>query len=333
MLLRSLFIKAAAPIRRLRSQSPLIERHLKLRLDEREARSIQTASDRIGVPFGAYYYWQLQKTVVNNHIRRLKKRSILSMVAALDTTDYAPLDQLRDDPRGLLVALPHHGHFILSIVAVVERLRDAREVYIFFGSPKTHAGNEIFDDLHAHLFGHLPGVHVIHDNRSGLARALRALPQGAAVIIMPDVYRNEHDTFVVPFCGRQLSVPLGTASIARKTNSVILPLVSLPTERAPGFRNVFGDAIAPTIESPDAEAGSLDDDDTVHRDYGVTLRMFRHFEQVMDRSILHWQYVRGHYLREAPFPSLTAQALKDLIDPFFADPRTNVNLGNPLRLD
>ena len=109
-----------------------------------------------------------------------------------------------------------------------------------------------------------------------MVRAIRSLQDGAAVVIMPDVYKNEHDTFFVPFCGRPLNVMFGTAALARKTSAAILPMVSRPLARGLGFDSAFG-AI---IEYPYANQGTEQTTpiDTMHSDYRTTLQMFQMFE-------------------------------------------------------
>jgi lauroyl/myristoyl acyltransferase len=249
------------------------------------------------------------------------------MIARMDASDYARVDALRSEPRGLLLAIPHHGHYILSIVALAERLRSSRQVLIFYGNPQTHAGNEIFDHLYGQLFGDASsGVRVIHDTRTGMASALRGLKDGAAVIIMPDVYKHEHDTFLVPFCGRPLNVMLGTAALARKTGSVILPMVSQPAARGFGFSSVFSELID---ERPAAD----DADDTVHASYRVTAELFRQLEAEMDGAIVYWQYARSHYLREGTFPALAPDAVQSIAELFFVDPRVDMGRQAPLPLD
>jgi lauroyl/myristoyl acyltransferase len=327
MRLGSLLIDVASPMRRLRRRVPLLERLLRVPLTEEELRSIGLACERSGVELGAFYHWYLQKWVVSRHVRRLEKASTLRMISRMDRTDYAPVDALQKESRGLLFAIPHHGHYILSIVALAERLRTSREVLIFYGNPQTHAGNEIFDHLYGQLFGDASsGVRVIHDTRAGMASALRGLKEGAAVIIMPDVYKQEHDTYLVPFCGRPLNVMLGTAALARKTGAVILPMVSQPAARGFGFSSVFG----ALIDERPAEEGT---DDSVHASYRLTAELFRQLEAVMDPAIVYWQYVRSHYLREASFPELAPDAVSSIAELLFVDPRVNVDLSAPLRLD
>lgn len=332
MRFHSLLMDASSPMRRLRRRIPMLEKLLRVELNDREFESVGIACARSHVEFGAFYHWYLQKLLVSQHVRRLDKTSTLGIVAGMDRTDYTALNVAARDPRGLIVAIPHHGHYILSIVALAERLRASREVLVFYGAPQTHAGNEIFDLLYAQLFGDAGSrVEVIHDTRAGMVRAIRGLQNGAAVVIMPDVYKNEHDTFLVPFCGRPLNVMFGTAALARRTGAAILPVVSRPLARGLGFDSAFGAIIEYPYAHEDAQQATPID--TVHSDYRTTLQMFRMFETCMDTSIVYWQYIRSHYMRDAEFPELSPDALKAVAGLFLVDPRVHIDLDNPIRLD
>jgi hypothetical protein len=257
------------------------------------------------------------------------------MIMQMDRSDYASLDALRDHSNGLIVATPHHGHYILSIVALAERLRSSREILIFYGAPDTHPGNEMFDYLYSRLFGDASsGVRVIHDNRKGILHALRGLNAGAVVVIMPDVYKNEEDTYVIPFCGRPLNVMLGTAALARKTQSAILPMISLPTGIGPlGFNSVFGRRMADGVADLPSVDHDTHDIDVVHTDYRVTLKMFTHFESVMAKSVVHWQYIRSHFTRQVGFPEITSTSAKMIDDLVSSDPRFTIDRSGFIRID
>lgn len=329
---RSLLMDAASPIRRLHGRVPILERWLHVELNDREAESTRIACARSKVAFGAYYHWYLQKLLISKGVRRLDKASTLKMIASMDRTDYAAADIAAADPRGLIVAIPHHGHYILSITALADRLRASRQVLVFYGDPKTHSGNEIFERLHAQLFsGADSGVEVIHDTRAGMVRAIRGLQNGAVVMIMPDVYKNEEDTVLLPFCGKPLNVMFGTVALARKTGAAILPMVSRPSPRGLGFDGAFGAIIEyPRMDQNIAQPTPAD---ITHLDYRTTLRLFEAFEAHMNDSIFYWQYVRSHYARDAEFPDLSHDELKTVAELFFADPRIGVDLHDPIRLD
>ncbi|MDX1549933.1 MAG: hypothetical protein R3278_05240 [Lysobacter spongiicola] len=322
-----LLVQAGRALCLLKHRNSAIEARLQLQLGEQDIQALQVACARGGMRLGAYYHWYLQKLVVANRLRQLDGPSVQRMIASMDATDYSRFDEVCETPGGLLVAVPHHGHYILSIIALAERLRGKREVFVFYGDPATHVGNDLFDQLHGHVWGNSPWVHVIHDNRAGLVRALKALQQGAVVVIMPDVYKDEHDTLVIPFCGRQLNVLLGTAALARKTGAAILPLVSRARSGL-RFAGAFGTPLLPSASAAPACPAEA----TLHADYQTTLSLFRQFETLMDPCMIHWQYVRNHYARQAAFPDIPRDELGQVTELFFSDPRINVDPTNAIHL-
>lgn len=326
MWIRNLQLSLARPMRCLDHQVAVLGRHLDLVLPPQEFEAVQEACKRSRVKFGAYYHWYLQKKIMARCVRRLSRSEVRAAMGQMDATNYSTLEGTASQPGGLLVAIPHHGHYIPSIMGMIENLRGGREVLVFYGSPNTHTGNALFDDLHECLYGDMQrDVQVIHDTRNGMARALRGLHNGAAVIIMPDVYKLEKDTYLIPFCGRALNVMLGTATLARKTGAMILPAVSRPFPYTLGFKTVFGPVIKPALALSDT-------DDALHRDYRTTVLMFRSFENWMRAEIVYWQYARTHYAKKREFPDLDQEAIKAVADMFFDDPRINIDLMHPLHL-
>ena len=70
-----------------------------------------------------------------------------------------------------------------------------------------------------------------------------------------------------------------------------------------------------------------------HSDYRTTLQIFGMFETWMNESIVYWQYIRSHYTRDAEFPELSPDALKDIAELFFDDPRLHIDPHHSIRLD
>lgn len=319
------------PLRRSNRRWTLIERLLGLDLAPRELASVRAACESAGRPLGAYYYWKLAQVAEVNIFKRLDRKATLDLIARSDGTDYATLDRRLDDPRGALLAIPHHGSFVFSIVALAERIRHERPVYVFYETPKVHATNEVFDVLYQRLFADpSSGVTILHNNRNGLATAIRQLKLGAFVVIMPDVYKDREDTYQIPFCGRSRNVMLGTAVLARRTRATILPMLSDPSGNGFGFRTRFGRAIEPAPAAGEGDAANPTQD--LWHDYRTTADMFGQFEQFMRDRLLHWQYCRGHFAAEPAPPKLDAEALSRLSDLFLKDPRVHVNLAAPIIL-
>lgn len=325
--LPSLLVRAVRPLSRLRRRIRWLERFLETPLSDSDEQALRIACQRSGVELGAFYHWYVQKKVISLSWRRFDRPRVLRMVGALDRTCYAPLDDLLRDSRGMLLALPHFGLYINTIVGVIERVRMHRPICIFYGNPATHPGNEVFDLLCRRVWLDDPdsNVRVLYDTRSGLAKAIRALESGAVVIIMPDVFKDELDAFQVPFCGRAMNVMLGTASLARRTAARIVPIVCTPVGRGMDFSTEFGDAI-------EVSSAALDDVavDVELLNYRMTLRMFRFYETVMSHRILFWQFARQHYAHQTCLPSIGFDTLSEAVNLFVAEARVSAPHAMPL---
>jgi lauroyl/myristoyl acyltransferase len=321
MRLDSLAIAATLPIAGLRRRLPLLERALGLEFTDETMRGVESACRYAGVPLGAYYHWYLQKRVLLSCLRRMHRTALLALVARLDGSDYVELDRTLEDPRGVILAIPHYGHYILSIVAAIDRLRARRRVLVFYASPAVRVGNAMFDRLHDMLFGGDSHSEAVHDDRAGIAKAARALRDGGVVVIMPDAYRRERDTVLVPFHGYAMNCALGTAALARRTGAHVLPALSAPARTSLEFKTRF----APRVSS-------VPSGNPRHDDYTLTAKMFAAYEAMMGRSVLYWQSAGTHFGNQPPFPVVDVAELETLADSLFADPRLQTVLSEPIRL-
>jgi hypothetical protein len=309
--------RALSPLRLIDRRLPWLERMLRIRSTDAEFAGIRAACVAEGRRLGEFYRWKAVNAVLLACMKRLDADGIRRLVARVE----APGDDLPALPaeRGAIFAIPHHGHFVLSIISLADRLSARREVYIFYESPGAHRSNALFDLLHERIFAAAGSrVHVVHNDRRGLATALRALSRGAALVILPDVYKDVEDTFLVPFHGRQWHAMLGTAAMARKTDSVIHPVVSRPEPGGWGFRTRIG---APIEHGVDAGAPR---DDGPFPDYRTTFALFAALGELMRSSLVHWQYAGACFAHAAPFTMLDADAIEANEELFLADPRLRV---------
>ena len=278
----------ASPLKLLDVRCRAIERMLDLRLAAADVRNIRSASG--STRLGAYYHWYLQKLMVARAIRGVDEKRARAFIASLDRTDYSRARPLLEGDAGVLVAIPHHAHYILSMTALAAHVGRHRKVKVFYASPATNAGNAVFDHLHDLLFSSpASGVEVIHNTRQGLAKAMKSLRDGEVVFIMPDAYTDVSATMMLPFCGRLANAMLGTAALARKTGSWILPVVSRKAAHGLSFRSEFGQP----VHCPEWQlALSVEQEQAI--DYGVMRRVFRQFEGVMADELILWQNLRQH---------------------------------------
>lgn len=293
-----------------------IEKWLQLPLSEIDVRLVREACAMSGAKrLGAFYYWYFLKLLVARAVRGIDKKGALSLIDACDQTDYASIRHVLDSENGVLIAIPHHAHYIFSMIALTERIRLHRNVYVFYGQPGTHRGNEVFDVLHERIWGNEARVRVIHDTRQGMASAIKGLKNGAVVLIMPDVFQNESDTLVVPFCGRALNVMMGTAALARKTGAWILPAISTLHGSGLNFRTRFGMHLnhCPSFQGSNSAAIRI-------ADYALTRRLFKQYEEFMSTELLYWQYMRQHLARQGQFQTAAPNELMEIADLLAADP-------------
>ena len=111
---------------------------------------------------------------------------------------------------------------------------------------------------------------------------------------MPDAFQDEDATMMVPLLGRLTNTMLGTAILARKTGSWILPVVSKLHRNRLAFMTHFGTR----LDYP-ADSSGLPARQARIRDYAVTRDVFQQFESAMRNEAYLWQHVRGHFANSA----------------------------------
>lgn len=325
------FIATAAwPLRWLKKPCERVERHLGLTLGDTDRRAVLRACARDGATIGRYYHWYLEKLLVARRLNVATRSGLLDLVKATDVSEFEALDRILDNERSAVLALPHFGHYMLAALSIVTRYSATRDVGLFYGDPTTHRGNKVFDDVHASRFN-TPAdtrIHVFHANRSGMVDALRLLRGGGLLIMMPDVHLKADETYLVPFVDHAYDVMLGSAAIARKTESALIPILPEPTGPL-RFKIRFGEPIEATADLRDAATSAHYAE---WLDYTVTAALFEEYERWMSGHMLLWQYVREHFLREASFVNLSPKTLEQIWPAFFSDPRTR-STGCPTPID
>lgn len=318
MLAPNLLAHLARPIRMLNTRSRQIEEFLQTPLAAQDEKVIREACDATGVRFGEFYHWYLQKLIVARTIQGIDRKRAMKLIGSVDCTDYDQMRPIVDSGRGVLIAVPHYAHYVFSMVALTERLRFHRKINIFYGQPETHQGNKIFDQFHSLFWGVGSNVAVIHDTRQGLAKAVRGLKSGEVVFIMPDALQSEDQALIIPFCNRPMSVMLGTAILARKTDAWVQPLISTCAGRGMGFRTLFGERI-----DHDLSPGSAlnESSETIRiLDYRLMRKLFGQYESVMAPEIIYWQNMRSHLMRDGSFRDFERDDLQRMAGLLESDP-------------
>lgn len=74
----------------------------------------------------SYYSWYQSKASISSQLADLCRPSLLEAVHCIDRSDYSSIDGKLPADRGVVIALPHHGHYILSAVRLMEHIRHLR---------------------------------------------------------------------------------------------------------------------------------------------------------------------------------------------------------------
>lgn len=283
-------LRLAAPLRRMRRRNGLVERLLSLDLDEAGAAAVARACAAGQRPFGAFYHWRLRQWATVSCAGRMPAPRLRRWFAAIDRTPLARWRAFDGGGRGMLVATPHYGAFLPGIVSLAHHASAAgRQVLVFYDPPGRHDSNAVFDAIHSKLWPTADsGVRIVHNTRAGIGEVLRALRLGALVVIMPDVFERVEDTFLVPFHGGLRNVVLGTATLARKSGAVIVPMVAQPLAQGFDFELRAG----PAIDAGALRAPALPDETppALYTDYVATAQLFASIESLMGGDLLYWQY-------------------------------------------
>jgi len=324
--------RAGQPIRWLAAPQPRLERLIGLELGPADRTALASALEADGARLGHYYAWYLEKLLVARRVRRGSRAEMLRFVRSTDATNLQAVDRAISHGSGTVLALPHYGHYILCAVSLIMHIGETRDVGIFYGEPGTHRGNEVFDRLYEALFkDRSPNVHVYHSNRQGMAGALRLLKAGGVLIMMPDVHQKRDEAFAIPFLGLSLDVMLGTAALARKTGSALIPILPLG-KGAMRFRTRVGRPVNTGHIVADADADAGGNQRECFLDYAATCAVFDRYQRWMSGTCIQWQYVREHFARRAPFVELAPDVVERIWNDFLNDPRVRGHDAKAFRL-
>jgi lauroyl/myristoyl acyltransferase len=311
-------LAVASPLKRIAARSTWIEKRLDLPLSGADHVQIAKALTRDGVQLGSYYHWYLEKAWVARGLKSATRERVLAMSKAADKTDYTQLDRLFQEPGGLVLAIPHFGNYILAIVSLFARYGRDRDIGVFYAPPEANNGNAVFDFIYTLCFKNDPesSTRVLHANRTGLAEAMKLLRSGGVLLMLPDVCLNPEDAYLVPFLGRTFDAMLGSASFARRTNSRLVPAMAIQTGNL-AFEIRSAEPSRDNSTQGPAESPYHD----LAADYAATATMFATYERWMAGRTYLWQFIREHFSKTAPFPSLDPQELDKVWSTFLADPR------------
>ncbi|MBF9137469.1 hypothetical protein I5W36_07375 [Stenotrophomonas maltophilia] len=91
------------------------EQQLGLHLSDSERVAIHSACRMSGLDLDSYYRWYRQKSTISSQLAQLDRHSLLEGIRCIDRSDYSSINARLPSDRGVVIALPHHGHYILSV--------------------------------------------------------------------------------------------------------------------------------------------------------------------------------------------------------------------------
>lgn len=289
-------------------RSRLAERILQISLDKYQVRSMTEGLRLSGKSWGDFYSWKLTQFRMSAQIRHGSASHIRAKIRSADASCYQALKNLPD--TGVLLALPHYGHFAHTVVGIADALVSSRKVLVFYDSPQKLGSNAFFDALAAKLFSGNANFEIVHNNRRGMITAVKGLQSGSVVIIMPDVYEPSQEIYRVRFASGSRLAALGTAFLARKTGSCVLPCLSAPIEH--GFETRYGTLI--DCSSPIASPTSVGPE--LWKDYAVMTHVLAQLDCLMGANYVPWQYISSNFTNSVPLLDIDREQARALMASF-----------------
>ncbi len=284
-----------ALVRRVSSRLPRFEQLMRIRWTDAEFKGVIDACALAGHPLGFIYHWHIINAALIHGMRRMSREAIIKM--ALNHEKLSGWDVVANTApnQGLVIATPHYGHFVLSIITLGQHLEGKRDLYVFYEDPLSHGSNSVFDQLHHVIFGENSSKKIVHNNRKGIVAAIKGLQAGGILLIMPDVYSSIVDTYAFPFFGRYRHAMLGTGTLAYRARASIVPMVSVPSATGLGFTTTFAQPIPTNVEPEPSRADLV-------VPFEATTRLFESYQAIMSAgSPVYWQYTPSHFAsREEP---------------------------------
>lgn len=180
-----------------------------------------------------------------------------------------------EGPRPVVFFTPHYGSFVVAVMRVIMDVERHKVLSLFYDPPEVNPTTTIYQGLFERLGSN---ARILFNDKTAVLKGLRALKNGNALGIMPDVYDFNMGMMYVPFFGRLAVAMGGTAFFALKANALLIPLYCWRRGRW-RFTLKYG---APVELS---RTGNLDEDI-----YLTTANIFRHMEEQLRAAPEHWIY-------------------------------------------
>jgi lauroyl/myristoyl acyltransferase len=125
-----------------------------------------------------------------------------------------------ESPEPLILFTPHFGSFAIACLRAILDVEQHKTISLFYDPPEVNPTTAVYRPLIERLGCNSK---VLLNDRTAALKGLRALKNGNALGIMPDVYSYNLGMMFVPFFGRLAVAMGGTAFFALKSNARLIP--------------------------------------------------------------------------------------------------------------
>jgi KDO2-lipid IV(A) lauroyltransferase len=177
--------------------------------------------------------------------------------------------------ESLIIFTPHYGDYVIGCLRGMMEVTRFKRLSIFYDPPEKNPATLMYKRLIESLGC---DTNVLYNDKSAVLKGLRALRNGGALAIMPDVYEVNRSLMCVPFFGRFMVAMGGTAFFALKGGARLVPAFCY---RRSASRYVL--QLNDPIEV--SRTGNFQEDL-----YRTTVNIFKSIEQQLSVLPEHWVY-------------------------------------------
>lgn len=175
----------------------------------------------------------------------------------------------------LIIFTPHYGDYVIGCLRGIMEVTRFKRLSIFYDPPEKNPATLMYKRLIESLGC---DTNVLYNDKTAVLKGLRALRNGGALAIMPDVYEINSSLMCVPFFGRFMVAMAGTAFFALKGDAKLIPAFCY-RRSASRFVLQLNDPIEIS------RTGNFQEDL-----YRTTVKIFNSIEQQLSVLPEHWVY-------------------------------------------
>jgi lauroyl/myristoyl acyltransferase len=180
-----------------------------------------------------------------------------------------------DGPRPVVFFTPHYGSFAVAGLRLIMDVERHKTLSLFYDPPEVNPTTAIYKGLFERLGC---DTKILYNDKTAVLKGLRALRNGNALGIMPDVYDFNMGMMYVPFFGRLAVAMGGTAFFALKADALLIPIHCWRRGRGQ-FTLQYG------VPIELSRTGDFGEDI-----YLTTVKIFKRIEEQLTSAPEHWIY-------------------------------------------